>query len=235
LGGAFLCLFARFLRSVLSLNLAGRLEKLKCLKINAANARPSLVVTMSYLPPPVGNFLLADACQPIHPPPNPHAPAFLLAPLCFQAKTVFVLSIDAYGALVIILYHALERTRPSPLALSKSVKPRPTSWTPRFFNKHLYTHTHLALHFVFLRASCQPFPPLDEIISVRAHPTSLASSISSFLSQRGHTHPSWDTPLSTAACPASRLPFLGSCRVIPFTQPSGPRRRPRGVMLFLCA
>jgi len=179
---------------------------------------PSLVVTMSYLPPPVGKYFLQAHAT--------HTPCLLLAP-CASKQNVFVFSIDAYGALV-ILYHA--GTAPRRWRYRSQSNPDRPRGLRVFLTSTLHTPSPT---FVFLRASCQPFP-LDEIISVRAYPSSLTSSISSFVQTGLHTL--LGHTFVNAACPASGLTsLLRELQVIPFTQPSGPRRRPRGVMLFLCA
>lgn len=171
-------------------------------KINAANAakfgRYYVLFTSAS-----GKILLFLQAHATHS-PQPHPPCLLLAPFVLPSKNVFVFSIDAYGALV-ILYHGWNDS--SPLALSKSVKPRPTSWTPRFFNKHL-THTP-SPYIHFSRASCQPLPPLDEIISVRAHPL-FSRLVDQLFCANGVTHPPGDTPLSTLRVRQVDFPSSGA-------------------------
>jgi hypothetical protein len=156
------------------------------------------------LPCPI--YLRPGACNPIDPQTHPLTPpALSLCPLLLPSKNVFVLSIDAYGALVILFIMLHGTTRPA-VGLIRVGQTQTDLVDSAFFKQAPYTH--LAIHFVFLRASCQPFP-LDEIISVRAHPSSLASSISSFLCKRGHTHPSWDTPLLTLRARQVNFPSSG--------------------------
>ena len=160
-----------------------------------------------YLPPqpPVGILYSA----PVHP-THPLLPLLPSMFLCSRLTHI--------GALVIIYL-----TWPSsPLAVTYSKPTRTLTDLVdfAFFSTHPYTHCSSFGHG-------RPADPPDGIISVRTRPSRARRSAL----QPGH--PSWGNHFCQTLRPARGLPFFrGLQQVIRFTQSSGPRRRPRGVMLF---